>query len=183
VVVASADPDAALRMQRLLSAGNLRAYTNADMVGSELGGALKNVIAVGAGVVEGLGYGANTMAALITRGLAEMSRLAESLGGHRETMAGLAGLGDLVLTCTSSLSRNRSLGVVLGRGGTLEDFHGATPHVAEGVLTALSARRLALRQGIEMPITEQVHAVLHEGKPAADAIRDLLARQLRPEWI
>jgi glycerol-3-phosphate dehydrogenase (NAD(P)+) len=181
VVIASPDGEAAARMQTLLSSGNLRAYTNADMVGSELGGALKNVIAIAAGVVEGAGFGANTMAALITRGLAEMSRLAESMGGQRETLAGLAGLGDLVLTCTSSLSRNRSLGVVLGQGGTLEDFRATTPHVAEGVLTALSARRLALRQQVEMPITEQVHAVLHEGKPAADAVRDLLARRLRPE--
>ncbi|MGH9867550.1 MAG: NAD(P)H-dependent glycerol-3-phosphate dehydrogenase [Candidatus Polarisedimenticolia bacterium] len=182
VVVASEDPDAAARLQQRLSSGHLRAYTNDDMVGSELGGALKNVIAVGAGVVEGLGYGANTMAALITRGLAEISRLAESLGGRRETLAGLAGLGDLVLTCTSPLSRNRTLGALLGRGGTLEQFHAGTPHVAEGERTALSARRLAQRQDVEMPITEQVHAVLHEGKPAREAIDELLARQLTREW-
>ena len=181
LVIASGDGQLADHFQRVLSAGNLRVYTSNDTIGVELGGALKNVIAIAAGAVQGLGYGANTLAALITRGLAEMSRLAESLGGRGETLAGLAGLGDLVLTCTGSLSRNRSLGVALGRGMALAQYQSGTPMVAEGVRTALSAHRLSARHGVEMPITAQVHALLYEGKPPADAVKDLLARQLRKE--
>ncbi len=182
VVVASPDQEAAARIQQLLSAGTLRAYVHGDMIGAELGGALKNVIAVGAGVVAGLGFGANTLAALITRGLAEIIRLAEAMGGRRETLSGLAGLGDLVLTCTSPMSRNQSLGATLGRGGTIEDFRAGTPHVAEGYRTSLSARRLALKHQVEMPISAEVYALLHEGKGARRAIEDLLARQLTREW-
>ncbi len=182
VVVAAADPEVATTFQTALSSGSLRAYTSGDVVGVELAGALKNVVAVAAGVVEGLGYGSNTLAALITRGLAEMTRLAESLGGRRETLAGLAGLGDLVLTCTGSLSRNRALGIALGRGGGVAAWEAATSMVAEGIRTTRAAHALAHRQSVEMPITEQVHAVLHEGKPAAEGVRDLLSRQLRREW-
>lgn len=181
VVIAADDADMARAWQTLISAGGLRAYTSSDVTGVELGGALKNVIAIGAGVVEGLGLGSNTLAALITRGLAEISRLAESLGGRRETLAGLAGLGDLVLTCTGSLSRNRALGAALGRGTPLAAAQAATPMVAEGIRTALSARRLSARQGVEMPITGQVHAVLYEGKGPREAIGDLLGRELRSE--
>jgi len=181
VVVAATDPELCIRLQRRISFGPLRAYTNADPIGVELGGALKNVIAIGAGAVEGLGHGSNTLAALITRGLAEISRLAEALGGRRETLAGLAGLGDLVLTCTGRLSRNRALGVALGRGRSLDEALAATPMVAEGVRTTLSAHRLAAREGVEMPITEQVHALLYEGKRPADAIAALLTRELRSE--
>jgi glycerol-3-phosphate dehydrogenase (NAD(P)+) len=183
VAVAGADPGIAAHFQKTLSAGSFRVYTNGDPIGVELGGSLKNVIAIGAGLVEGLGYGDNTRAALITRGLAEISRLAESMGGRRETLAGLAGLGDLVLTCTGRLSRNRAIGEALARGATLAEYEAATPTVAEGVRTTRSARLLARRQGVEMPITEQVHALLYEGKPPADAIRDLLARQLTCEGI
>lgn len=181
VVVASADAALAARLQAKVSAGTLRAYTNGDVMGVELGGALKNVIAIGAGAVEGLGHGTNTIAALITRGLAEMSRLGVALGGRAETLAGLAGLGDLVLTCTGKLSRNRALGASLASGLTLKELQAATPMVAEGVRTTLSAFRLASREGVEMPITGQVHSVLYGGRSPADAIRELLGRQLTRE--
>jgi len=181
LVVAARETGLAQRLQQTLSAGALRAYTNADVMGVELGGALKNVVAIGAGVVEGLGYGSNTIAALITRGVAEVGRLALAMGGRRETLAGLAGLGDLVLTCTGRLSRNRALGAALAAGTTLEQHQAATPMVAEGVRTTLSAWRLARREGVEMPITAQVHALLYEGKTPAEAVHDLLARQLTRE--
>ena len=147
----------------------------------ELGGAVKNVIAIAAGVTEGLGFGHNTLAALITRGLAEMSRLAIALGGRSETMAGLAGMGDLVLTCTGALSRNRGVGVELGRGRKLDDIVGSTRMVAEGVSTTAVTRVLARRLGIEMPITEQMYAVLYEGRAPRDAIRELMERRLKGE--
>ena len=181
VVVGSTDPVLAGRLQELVSGGVVRAYTNTDLIGVELGGALKNVIAIGAGAAEGLGYGTNTIAALITRGLAEMSRLASALGGEPETMAGLAGLGDLVLTCTGKLSRNRALGADLARGTTLAAHLAGTPMVAEGVRTTVSAWSLARREGVAMPIVGEVHALLHEGKPVKDAIDDLLRRQLTSE--
>ena len=181
VVIASRDLGLAGRLQATLSGGGLRAYSSSDVVGVELGGALKNVVAIGAGVVTGLGYGSNTLAALITRGLAEISRLAVSLGGRPETLAGLAGLGDLILTCTGALSRNRALGEALGRGRTLQQHQAETPMVAEGALTTLSAYRLAMREGVEMPITEQVHALLYDNRPPAEAIAALLARELRSE--
>ncbi len=181
VVVGSGDAAFAKRIQTLISAGPLRAYTNHDLVGVEIGGALKNVIAIGAGAVEGLGYGTNTLAALITRGLAEIGRLAAALGGEASTLAGLAGLGDLVLTCTGKLSRNRALGAHLARGGTWDEYRAGTPMVAEGVATTASAWALAGREGCEMPITQQVHAVLHESRPVDEAIRDLLARRLTRE--
>ena len=181
VVIGSSNPDLAKHLQTLLSARNLRAYTNDDPIGVELGGALKNVIAIGAGVVDGLGYGANTQAALITRGLAEISRLAVALGGRRDTLAGLAGLGDLVLTCTGRLSRNRALGMALAAGTGLAAHQASTPAVAEGVRTTRAAWLLAQRAGVRMPITSEVHAVLYEAKPPARAIGDLLARQLTAE--
>jgi len=181
LVAASQDAGLAARLQRLFSGGSLRLYTTDDVIGVELGGGLKNVFAIGAGVVEGLGLGHNTRAALITRGLAEMSRLGEALGARRETLSGLAGLGDLVLTCTGGLSRNRGLGLALGRGAGLAEHLSSTPMVIEGVRTAASARELARRAGVETPIINEVHAVLYENKPPADAIRDLLSRELKRE--
>jgi glycerol-3-phosphate dehydrogenase (NAD(P)+) len=169
-------------VQREFSDARFRVYTNDDVVGVELGGALKNVIAIGAGVCDGLGLGHNSIAALITRGLAEITRLAVGCGGRRETMAGLAGLGDLVLTCTGGLSRNRSVGVELGRGRKLPDIiasmHGA---VAEGVFTTQAAVGLARARGVEMPITEQMDAVLHRAKPPAEAIHELMTRSGKSE--
>ena len=182
ITVASQDAELAETVQREFSDPRFRVYTNDDVAGVELGGALKNVIAIAAGVCDGLGLGHNSVAALITRGLAEMTRLAVACGGRRETMAGLAGLGDLVLTCTGGLSRNRSVGVELGRGRKLPEIiagmHGA---VAEGVFTTQAAVGLARARGVEMPITEQMDAILHRDKPPADAIRDLMARSAKSE--
>ena len=177
IAIASHDMELAATVQREFSDPCFRVYTNDDMVGVELGGALKNIIAIAAGVLFGLGLGHNTVAALITRGLAEMTRLVVACGGKSSTMAGLAGLGDLVLTCTGGLSRNRTVGVELGRGRKLEeiiaDMHGM---VAEGLLTTNAAVGLARKAGVEMPITEQMHAILQQGKPVQDAIRDLMGR-------
>ena len=181
VVVASADAALAESIQEELSGPTFRLYTNADVAGVELGGAVKNVVAIAAGVCEGLGFGHNTGAALITRGLAEMTRLGCAHGGRRETLAGLAGMGDLVLTCTSGLSRNRSVGVALGRGERLEDILASTRMVAEGVATTAVTVELARRAGIEMPITEQMYAVLYQGKAPRDAIRELMERRLKQE--
>jgi glycerol-3-phosphate dehydrogenase (NAD(P)+) len=177
ITIGAQDGDLTATIQREFSDPSFRVYTNDDIVGVELGGALKNVIAIAAGVCDGMGLGHNTVAALITRGLSEISRLAVSCGAKRETMAGLAGMGDLVLTCTGGLSRNRSVGVELGRGRRLDDIiAGMHGMVAEGVLTTNAAVGLAERQGIEMPITTQMYAILHDGKPAKDAIRDLMTR-------
>jgi len=177
IAAASTESEVAARIQSEFSDGGLRVYTNNDLVGVELGGALKNVIAIAAGVCEGLGLGHNTAAALITRGLAEMTRLAVECGAKRETMAGLAGMGDLVLTCTGGLSRNRSVGVELGKGRKLDSIiSGMHGMVAEGVLTTNAAVGLAKKMCVEMPITSQVHAILHEDKSPRDAIRDLMTR-------
>jgi len=177
ITVASADKALAETVQREFSDPRFRVYTNSDVVGVELGGALKNIIAIAAGVLFGLNLGHNTVAALITRGLAEISRLAVACGGRPETMSGLAGLGDLVLTCTGGLSRNRSVGVELGRGRKLDEIiAGMHGMVAEGVLTTNAAVGLARQAGVEMPITEQMHAVLQQGKSVHDAIRDLMGR-------
>jgi glycerol-3-phosphate dehydrogenase (NAD(P)+) len=177
ITVASAHPELAALVQKEFSDATLRIYTNDDVVGVELGGALKNVIAIAAGVCDGMGLGHNTAAALMTRGLAEITRLAVACGAKRSTMLGLAGMGDLVLTCTGGLSRNRSVGVGLGQGRRLieiiADMHGM---VAEGVLTTNAAMGLAQKMSIEMPITEQMHAILHKGKPAREAIRELMTR-------
>ncbi|HXA64188.1 MAG TPA: NAD(P)H-dependent glycerol-3-phosphate dehydrogenase, partial [Bryobacteraceae bacterium] len=171
ITIASEDAELAQTVQQALSDPRFRLYTNQDMVGVELGGSLKNVIAIAAGVCDGLGLGHNSVAALITRGLAEMTRLVVACGGKRETMSGLAGLGDLVLTCTGGLSRNRTVGVELGRGRQLPDIiAGMHGMVAEGVLTTSAAVGLAKSRGIEMPITEKMHAILHDGKSPREAI-------------
>lgn len=182
ISVASNDAALAAAVQETFSNADFRVYRNDDVVGLELGGAVKNVIAIAAGVVDGIGYGHNTSAGLITRGLAEMTRLAVACGGRAETMAGLSGLGDLVLTCTGGLSRNRSVGVELGRGRKLPEImaemHGM---VAEGVMTTRAALGLARSVGVEMPITEQMHAILENGKDPGEAIRDLMNRPLTQE--
>ena len=165
------------RLQEDFSSAALRVYRNEDIIGVELGGALKNVIALASGVVTGLELGSNATAALITRGIAEITRLRVACGGRRDTLAGLAGVGDLVLTCTGTMSRNRAVGIELGSGRRLEDILVALKgKVAEGVRSTSAALGLAQRYGVEMPITEQMSAVLHEGKPARDAIRELMAR-------
>lgn len=181
VVVASESSEAAAVVQRAFSSPYFRTYTHTDVVGVELGGALKNVIAVATGIAEGLGLGFNARAALITRGLAEMTRLGTALGAEQPTFAGLAGLGDLVLTCTGSLSRNRAVGFELGTGRALDDVLGDRETVAEGVVTAQSARELAAREGVEMPIVDTVNRVLFEGQPARSAIAALMTRELRAE--
>lgn len=181
VVVASADRDTANEIQREFSRPTLRLYTNEDVIGVELGGALKNIIAIAAGLAEGLGLGHNSIAALITRGLAEMTRLGMALGARRETLAGLAGLGDLVLTCTGTLSRNRAVGVELAKGKKLDEILANMREVAEGVGTTSAARRLGQKTGVEMPITEQMFAVLHQGRSPKDALRELMDRRLKSE--
>ena len=181
IVAASQDPAATRAVQSALSFENLRIYTNDDLVGTELGGSVKNVMAIAAGMVAGLGFGSNSVAALITRGLAEMTRLALREGAKLETMMGLAGLGDLVLTCTGSLSRNRFVGQELGKGRSLEDIAAAMNEVAEGIKTTLAVKTLADRLGVEMPITNEVHAVLYEGKPVKGAATELMRRPLRVE--
>src|SRR5512132_1444970 len=181
VVVASKEDGAAGTAQRAFSSPSFRTYTHTDVIGVELGGALKNVMAVATGIAEGLGLGFNARAALITRGLAEMTRLGSALGAEQSTFAGLAGLGDLVLTCTGSLSRNRAVGVEIGKGKTLEEVLKDRETVAEGVVTAQSARELAAREGAEMPIVDTVNRVLFEGQPARSAIAALMTRELRAE--
>jgi glycerol-3-phosphate dehydrogenase (NAD(P)+) len=181
VVVASEKGGAASVAQRAFSSPYFRTYTHTDVVGVELGGALKNVMAVATGIAEGLGLGFNARAALVTRGLAEMTRLGLALGAEQSTFAGLAGLGDLVLTCTGSLSRNRAVGVEVGKGRTLEEVLRDRETVAEGVVTAQSARELAAREGVEMPIVDTVNRVLFEGQPAHSAIAALMTRELRAE--
>ena len=180
-VVASEDVEARGVLQELLSGANLRLYSTSDVVGVELGGAVKNVIAIAAGVVSGLGYGHNTLAALLTRGLHEMTRLGRACGGRAGTFSGLAGLGDLVLTCTGSLSRNRSTGEALARGETLAQIEQRTAMVAEGVRNSRSILSLAQRRGVEMPITEQMVQVLYEGKDPRIAVEDLMSRDLKSE--
>jgi glycerol-3-phosphate dehydrogenase (NAD(P)+) len=183
VVAASEDIDLARLLQQQFSGPTLRVYASNDPIGAEVGGSLKNVIAIGAGICDGLGLGHNALAALITRGLAELTRLAVAAGGKAETMSGLAGLGDLVLTCTGDLSRNRQVGMKLAQGLKLGDILGATPMVAEGVKTTSVAIELAARLGVELPITEQMHAVLNEGRAPATAIRELMSRSLRSESL
>ena len=181
VVAASTQADAAVATQLAFSAAEFRVYTHDDVIGVELGGALKNVMAVATGICEGLGLGFNARAALITRGLAEMTRLGTSLGARPETFAGLAGIGDLVLTCTGSLSRNRALGAEVGRGLSLSEAMEGKETVAEGVITTRSAFALAQRENVEMPIVEAVYRTLFEGHPARQSITALMARELRPE--
>jgi glycerol-3-phosphate dehydrogenase (NAD(P)+) len=181
VVLASADASLAAEVQEEFSGPTFRLYTNDDVIGTEIAGAVKNVIAIAAGVCTGLGFGNNTTAALVTRGLAEMTRLAVALGGRRDTLAGLAGVGDLILTSTGALSRNRSVGIELGKGRELGEILGATRMVAEGVGSAAATLELAQRAGVEMPITEQVHSVLAAGRATRGSIRELMERRLRQE--
>lgn len=181
VVAASRDAHAAVRVQRAFSTPVFRVYTHDDVTGVELGGALKNVMALAVGMADGLGLGYNSRAALITRGLAEMARLGAALGAQASTFAGLAGVGDLVLTCTGPLSRNRALGVTIGQGRTLVQAMEGRETVAEGVPTAESAHALALTRDIDMPIVAVVHGILFNGQPARDAIRSLMTRELKGE--
>jgi glycerol-3-phosphate dehydrogenase (NAD(P)+) len=183
VTVAAWDADHAHRVAALLHGSNLRAYTSSDVIGVELGGAVKNVLAIAAGIADGLGFGANARAALITRGLAEMVRLGVAVGGQRETFMGLAGIGDLVLTCTDDQSRNRRFGLAIGRGATAAAAHAAIGQVVEGAVTAREALRLARRHGVEMPITEQVDRVLNHGRDPRQAVEILLARDPKPEVL
>ncbi|MFL6305799.1 MAG: NAD(P)H-dependent glycerol-3-phosphate dehydrogenase [Candidatus Sulfotelmatobacter sp.] len=182
ITIASQDADLLRTVQQEFGDLRFRVYTNSDVVGVELGGALKNIIAIAAGICDGLGLGHNSVAALITRGLAEMTRLVVACGGRADTMAGLAGLGDLVLTCTGGLSRNRSVGAELGHGKKLPDIisnmHGM---VAEGVFTTTAAVGLAHARGVEMPITQQMYAILHEGKSPREAIEHLMSRSGKSE--
>jgi glycerol-3-phosphate dehydrogenase (NAD(P)+) len=181
IVAASRDMGAALAVQSSLSNGSFRVYTNDDVIGVELGGALKNVMAVATGVVEGVGLGFNSRAAIITRGLHEMTRLGVALGARASTFAGLAGVGDLVLTCTGALSRNRALGVEVGKGASLEAALAGKETVAEGVATTASAFELAERLDVDMPIVQMVYRILFEGHAAANAVPELMARELRSE--
>ena len=181
IVAASSNILAAEAVQEAFSNAHLRVYTHDDIVGVELGGSLKNVMAVAAGIVEGVGLGFNSRAALITRGLAEMTRLGAALGAQPATFAGLAGLGDLVLTCTGSLSRNRAVGVAIGEGATLDEALAGKETVAEGVATTRSAFALATREAVEMPIVEMVHRILFDGHSARRAVSELMSRELRSE--
>ncbi|HEU4559593.1 MAG TPA: NAD(P)H-dependent glycerol-3-phosphate dehydrogenase [Longimicrobium sp.] len=181
VTIAAEDMEAARRAQEAFQTRYFRVYTSTDVRGVELGGSLKNVIAIAAGVVDGLGFGNNTRAALITRGLAEITRLGVAAGAQPQTFAGLAGMGDLILTCTGALSRNRSVGVELGRGRKLDDILGGMTMVAEGVRTARSAHDLARKMGIEMPIVDAMHSILFEGLDARDAVVTLMTREPKAE--
>jgi glycerol-3-phosphate dehydrogenase (NAD(P)+) len=182
VVAASLSQKDSRLVQAALSFQNLRIYTNTDVTGTEIGGSVKNVMAVAAGMVAGLGFGTNSVAALITRGLAEVARLGLAAGASLETMMGLAGMGDLVLTCTGKLSRNRYVGQELGRGRALSEIVSGMHEVAEGVRTTLAVKRLSESLSVEMPITDEVHAVLYEGKTASEAAAALMTRPLRDEF-
>lgn len=181
LVIASADQELAGTVQKAFSGPTFRPYRNADPVGVELAASLKNIIAIGAGICRSLGLGSNTIAALVTRGLAEITRLAVAMGGQPATLAGLAGLGDLVLTCTGELSRNRQVGIELGRGRKLEEIVGSMRMVAEGINTTYAAVELGARYGIDLPIVQQMHAILRFGRPPREAIRELMERSLKGE--
>ncbi len=181
IALASWDPEIAKKAQAVLSNAYFRVYTNPDVIGVELAGAIKNVIAIAAGVLEGMGFGYNTMAALLTRGLAEMARLGVAMGGNPATFSGLAGMGDLVLTCTGGLSRNRTLGTRLGKGEKLDAIMQSAKTVAEGVKTAKAARELAQKYEIDMPIVDEVYRLLYEGKDPKQALKDLMSRELKGE--
>ena len=181
VVLAAHDTELTRDLQIALSGPTFRVYASSDLPGVEIGGALKNVIAIGAGICDGLKIGHNATAALITRGLAELTRLALAVGGKAETLSGLSGLGDLILTCSGDLSRNRQVGLKLAAGLQLEGIISSTASVAEGVKTTAVARELAARHSVEMPIVDEMHAVLNEGRPPAEAIRRLMSRNLRSE--
>ncbi len=180
-VIAGRNMEIASRVQKTLTSESLRFYTNRDYIGVEIAGSLKNVMAISVGICDGLALGHNARAALITRGLAEMARLGVALGADPLTFQGLAGLGDLVLTCTGDLSRNRTLGLRLGKGESLEQITGSTPMVAEGVRTTRSARDLALREKVEMPITEEIYQVLYDRRKPLSALKRLMSRSLKEE--
>jgi glycerol-3-phosphate dehydrogenase (NAD(P)+) len=181
VVIGAKDDSIAKDIQHAMSSDWLRAYVTRDVVGLELGGALKNVIAIACGLSDGLGFGHNTRAAIITRGLAEISRMGLKLGADPLTLAGLGGMGDLVLTCTGDLSRNRRVGIGLGQGKTLVTILKEMGQVAEGVKTAKAARDLSIREGVEMPITREIFAILYESKPPREVVLDLMRRDLKHE--
>jgi glycerol-3-phosphate dehydrogenase (NAD(P)+) len=181
VSLGCADKKLGRELQALFSTDTFRVYTNEDFLGVELGGALKNVMAIGAGIADGLGFGHDARAALITRGLAEMSRLGKVMGAKPKTFMGLSGMGDLVLTCTGDLSRNRTVGMKLGKGQKLADILAETKTVAEGVRTTQSVYQLARKLGVELPLTEQVYRILYEDKDPAQAVRDLMTRELKGE--
>ncbi len=181
MTVASRDADYAMSLARSLSGERFRAYASSDMIGVEVGGATKNVLAIGAGISDGLGFGANTRVAMITRGLAEMMRLGVALGAEKDTFMGLAGLGDLVLTCTDDQSRNRRFGLALAAGKTPQQAQAEIGQVVEGVLAARAVHAVAQRAGVEMPISEQIYRVLYEGEPARNAVDALMGRTIKPE--
>lgn len=181
MTIAADDQAFARELARNISGVNFRAYTSTDVVGVEIGGAIKNVMAIGAGISDGLGFGANTRIALITRGLVEMTRLGIALGAQRETFMGLAGLGDLVLTCTDNQSRNRRFGLALAAGESVSAAQKAIGQVVEGVLAARAVREVAQRANVEMPICEQLYRVVHEGVPPKEAVKELMSRALKPE--
>jgi glycerol-3-phosphate dehydrogenase (NAD(P)+) len=181
ITVAGTEPAYCARIACLLHGGNFRAYTSDDIVGAELGGSLKNVLAIATGICDGMGLGDNARAALITRGLAEMMRLGRALGAREQTLTGLTGMGDLVLTCTGNLSRNRRLGLALGSGKSVDEALAEIGQVVEGVKTAAEVRRLAQRHGVEMPIAEQVYGIIHEGWNPYQSVGDLLSREQKQE--
>jgi glycerol-3-phosphate dehydrogenase (NAD(P)+) len=181
IVIAGKDEQAAQTMQHAFATDVLRVYRSEDVVGVEVGGALKNVVAIAAGAIDGLGFGHNARAGLITRGLVEIGRLAAHKGGNLLTVAGLSGMGDLVLTCTGDLSRNRTVGFELGKGRQLDEILSSLGHVAEGVKTCKSAYDLSVREGVDMPITHEVYKVLYESKPARQAVVDIMTRELKRE--
>jgi glycerol-3-phosphate dehydrogenase (NAD(P)+) len=181
VVIASKQESLARQIQGAFSGPAFRLYTNSDVVGVEIGAALKNVIAIGAGICQGLGLGSNTLAALITRGLAEITRLAVALGAQPKTLAGLAGLGDLVLTCNGELSRNRRVGMELAKGISLDDVVRSSNMVAEGIQTTFAAVDLAAKHGVDMPITQQMDQILRKGRSPMEGLRELMDRSLKPE--
>ncbi len=181
VTIGFSDSNIAKEMQHLFSTDYFRVYSSIDVLGLELSGALKNVIAIATGMADGLKFGLNARAALITRGLAEITRLGKKMGAEPATFAGLSGIGDLLLTCTGSLSRNRSVGLALGKGKRLDDIISEMKMIAEGVKTAQSAYELAAREGIEMPILEQVYTILYKNEPCPDAVQKLLQRELKEE--
>lgn len=181
VTVACMDQEKGRSLQRLFSTDSFRVYLSDDLIGVQLGGALKNVIAIAAGACDGLGFGHNARAALITRGLAEIARLGVSMGANPLTFSGLAGMGDLVLTCTGDLSRNRTVGIEIGKGKSLDEIVGGMKMVAEGVKTCRSAHMLGVETGVDMPITSQIYAVLYQNKTPQDAVRHLMSRELKNE--
>ncbi len=176
IVSTAKDRSTAEYIQDMFMTPRFRVYTNPDMIGVELGGALKNIIALGAGIIDGLGYGDNTKAALMTRGIVEMARLGEALGAYRLTFGGLSGIGDLIVTCTSMHSRNRKAGIALGQGKSLDEILGGSSMVVEGIKTTRSAYHLAKKQGVEMPITEEIYKLLYEGASVKDAVENLMMR-------